>query len=259
MHMKRSKSTIKFEKYLKSIGGLYNGFKYYPYAWSYFKILGKRFTVRSVSSLKFDLFKYLGYADSENPFRAKIYSRYSFSVGDGWLPLVQDLIEKSIKLGWNKQLCQAKEKYGGLRFYINGASDEIHDLIEKFEDASFEICEECGSRDGVTQTDGWIYTYCKKCMENYKMEFKMKYKYFPLSKEQYRAIKVGDVIERMLCFAIPVYLNVIAVTDTIIDCGWTFDRDTGLEIDKDITTTASYISKVLTEEEKKIVSSGGKI
>ena len=84
----------------------------------------------------------------------------------------------------------------------------------------------------------------------------MEQKYKPLTKEQYRAIKVGDIIERMLGFAIPCYLKVAEVTDTIIDTGmWVFDRNTGLEIDEDIPTTVSYISKVLNEEEIKKVQS----
>lgn len=81
----------------------------------------------------------------------------------------------------------------------------------------------------------------------------------PLTTEQYQAIKVGDVVERMLAFKIPMYLVVQEVTDTIIDCGWTFDRKTGLEVDEAIPTTVSYISRVLTEEEKETVKNGGKL
>lgn len=87
----------------------------------------------------------------------------------------------------------------------------------------------------------------------------MKQEHKPLTTEQYQAINVGDVIERMLAFTIPMYLNVVDVTDNIIDCGWTFDRNTGLEIDEFIPTTVSYISRVLTEEEKEIIKNGGKL
>lgn len=87
----------------------------------------------------------------------------------------------------------------------------------------------------------------------------MKQEYTPLSKEQLLAIKAGDVIERMLGFAIPVYLNVQKVENGIIDAGWTFSQETGLEIDEDIPTTVSYIRKVLTEEEKEFVKENGKL
>lgn len=77
--------------------------------------------------------------------------------------------------------------------------------------------------------------------------------YTPLTKEKYQAIKPGDVIERMLAFCIPMYLIVKSVNDTIIDAGWVFDRDTGMEIDEDIASTVSYIRRVLTEEQKELL------
>jgi len=87
----------------------------------------------------------------------------------------------------------------------------------------------------------------------------MKQTYNPLTKEDYRSIKVGDVIERMLAFSIPCYLVVQSVTENLIECGWTFDRNTGLEVDDMIPSTVSYISRVLNEEEKGIIKNGGKL
>lgn len=75
----------------------------------------------------------------------------------------------------------------------------------------------------------------------------------PLTKEEYQAIKPGDVIERMLAFSIPLYLIVQRVEDNIIDAGWIFDRNTGLEIDEDISCNVSYIRRVLTEEQKELL------
>jgi len=76
----------------------------------------------------------------------------------------------------------------------------------------------------------------------------MKQSYTPLTKEEYHSIKKGDVIERMLAFAIPMELVVQSVTDDVIDCGWTFDRNTGLEIDDDIPVKVSYISRIIKQE-----------
>jgi hypothetical protein len=86
------------------------------------------------------------------------------SVGDGWLGLLKDLIEDLIKLGWNKQILQIKEKFGGLRFYINGASVEIHDRIRQAEEESYRTCEECG-KPGEARKGGWIKTLCDNCNE----------------------------------------------------------------------------------------------
>lgn len=88
----------------------------------------------------------------------------------------------------------------------------------------------------------------------------MKAEYKPLiTKEELLNIKKGDVLERMLAFSIPVYIIVQKVTEDVIDAGWTFNRHTGLEIDDDISTTVSYIRRVLTEEQKEIIKQGGKL
>jgi len=82
--------------------------------------------------------------------------------------------------------------------------------------------------------------------------------YLPMTKEALHAIKSEDVIERMLAFRIPMYLVVQKVEDDIIDAGWTFDRNTGLEIDDDIPVKVSYIRRVLTEEQKTLLDNGEK-
>ena len=56
-----------------------------------------------------------------------------FVVDNGWLKLIKELIEDLIKLGWDKQVTQVKEKFGGLRFYINEGSDEIFNRITEAE------------------------------------------------------------------------------------------------------------------------------
>jgi len=86
----------------------------------------------------------------------------------------------------------------------------------------------------------------------------MKHLYTPLEEDKLASIKAGDVIERMLAFTIPIYLIVQKVEEGIIDAGWTFDVKTGLEIDKDIPTTVSYIRRVLTEEQKELLKNGAK-
>jgi hypothetical protein len=91
--------------------------------------------------------------------------------GDGWFRLEQLLIEDLIKLGWNKEVCQIKEKFGGLRFYINEGSDEIFERIQQAESESYEICEICGSKDDIGRTSGWITTMCEPCATK---EFKNK-------------------------------------------------------------------------------------
>ena len=61
--------------------------------------------------------------------RPPIMDANFFDISEGWYPLVKELIEDLVTLGWDKEVCQVKEKFGGLRFYINGGSDEIYKKI----------------------------------------------------------------------------------------------------------------------------------
>jgi len=61
-----------------------------------------------------------------------------------------------------------KEKFGGLRFYVNGASSEQYAQISFAESLSLKICERCGSTKGISQTKGWITTLCKDCMTDHE-------------------------------------------------------------------------------------------
>ena len=40
-------------------------------------------------------------------------------------------------------------------------------LIQAAEYLSEIVCEQCGSMDNVSQTEGWVVTLCKKCKEKY--------------------------------------------------------------------------------------------
>jgi len=92
--------------------------------------------------------------------RPSIKDAHFFQCHQGWYPLIQKLIEDIIELGWDKQVTQVKEKFGGLRFYINSASSEVHDRITEAERESYTICEMCGSSGELRQDIGWHRTLC---------------------------------------------------------------------------------------------------
>ena len=89
---------------------------------------------------------------------------WGFEVGDGWEPLIRELSEQITKLDATVQATQVKEKFGGLRFYINHATDEIGSLISIAESKSYYICENCG-KPGTLRTDGWYVTACDECVK----------------------------------------------------------------------------------------------
>ena len=92
---------------------------------------------------------------------------WGFECADGWENLLRNLFEELSKLEIPKdfRIEQIKSKFGGLRFYVSFASDEIYKVIDKYETLSYTTCEFCGA-DNATQTGkDWITTLCPNCLE----------------------------------------------------------------------------------------------
>jgi len=92
---------------------------------------------------------------------------------DGWAEIILTALKDVAKVDSNKvmRIGQIKEKFGGLRLYMDyphDGGDMLYDVVNKItsqaEHDSYSICENCGSKDNVTQsTKGWIRTLCKIC------------------------------------------------------------------------------------------------
>ena len=61
------------------------------------------------------------------------------------------------------ELQEVKEKFGGLRFYVQGSDDFIDGIIDLAESMSYRICSECGNQSTPQKNRGWIYTLCDSC------------------------------------------------------------------------------------------------
>lgn len=61
------------------------------------------------------------------------------------------------------RITQIKEKFGGLRFYTGPASEEIYNIISKYEDESMNTCIDCG-KPARYITSGYILPYCEDCI-----------------------------------------------------------------------------------------------
>jgi len=93
------------------------------------------------------------------------------SVGNGWFPLINDLsskLEKMIlKLPENKQkyykATQIKQKWGGLRYYMNDRTAEMRIVMEDAERESWITCEVCGKPGKLNQQvmGKWVTVSCK--------------------------------------------------------------------------------------------------
>lgn len=83
---------------------------------------------------------------------------------EGWYELIAELIRELIQAGWTREIRQIKEKFGGLRFYASGLTENCADLIIIYEARSFTICEICGSGNNVRLCGTrWVKTLCDQC------------------------------------------------------------------------------------------------
>jgi len=102
----------------------------------------------------------------------KIFSgRYGgIAIGKGWFDLLNQacrLIQSH--LDWKNKDSevapqvvaeQVKEKFGGLRFYVQGGYEYTNGIIDMAEQMSMMLCEECGA-PGERGGSGWITTLCE--------------------------------------------------------------------------------------------------
>lgn len=85
------------------------------------------------------------------------YELFHIECGEGWYGLIEPLIKECIEKGY--VIGQIKEKYGGLRFYVDNCPDEFRDRLDEAEAQSYHICDECGE-PGVLRGGGWLRTLC---------------------------------------------------------------------------------------------------
>jgi hypothetical protein len=57
---------------------------------------------------------------------------------------------------------QVKEKFGGLRFYVDNSDEYVRGLISMAEALSYRTCEVCGAL-GKPRSGGWVRTLCDSC------------------------------------------------------------------------------------------------
>lgn len=129
---------------------------------------------------------------------------FGFCIGNGWTPLVEELIkyihfkskrwqevveirkrledeEEDIVEGYpwiieyfkNNpsdpfeyfEILQVKNKLGGLRFYFVGGTKEVRGAVDFAEQLSFRICEVCGAPGELRTDRSWLRTLCEQHSE----------------------------------------------------------------------------------------------
>lgn len=107
------------------------------------------------------------------------------SIHPGWDDLIDQLCSDlwmAVSTSSHSNQCevkavQIKEKFGGLRFYIETKNltewqyNQVCRLIKEAEHKSFKICEICGEPGGSDHTSKyWLKTRCKKHQTNNEID-----------------------------------------------------------------------------------------
>jgi len=107
---------------------------------------------------------------------------WGFDHGDGWFNIIQSACQNiQNHTDWKRKTepfasltdeefdelhqpvaAQVKEKFGGLRFYVDNSDDYTSGVIAMAESMSYRTCEYCGA-PGKQTGKGWIKTVCDTC------------------------------------------------------------------------------------------------
>jgi hypothetical protein len=95
---------------------------------------------------------------------------FGIMTGNGWFPLLDELCSIIEKTDPDIVVEEVKSKYAQLHFYYSSEKyEEIEPILDRAEDISTGICENCG-RKGETVGNGWIYTLCDKCIKSRSLD-----------------------------------------------------------------------------------------
>jgi hypothetical protein len=87
----------------------------------------------------------------------------TLAVGDGWLPLINTLVNELLEADPDIKIMQVKQKFGSLRVYATPNSQESRALIREAEFAAERTCENCGNPGRTGDKGTWSYVYCEDC------------------------------------------------------------------------------------------------
>lgn len=86
--------------------------------------------------------------------------------GPGWKQLILDCDKEMSEIDPDYTILQIKEKFGGLRYYVEGHQD-LFEIERKYEELSYSTCEKCGSTEhvlvGTNNNSYWVKSLCNDC------------------------------------------------------------------------------------------------
>jgi hypothetical protein len=77
-------------------------------------------------------------------------------VGKGWSKIIDSLYDKLPDV----YVYQVKEKFGGLRFYTDGLTEEEDTIVDEACELSEKTCEICGEEGKIIDFGHWYECRC---------------------------------------------------------------------------------------------------
>lgn len=71
---------------------------------------------------------------------------------------------KKDKMLYSWRIKDIKEKWGHFILYYNYGSEELYNIISKYETLSWDTCIKCG-KSATHTSKGWISPYCEECVK----------------------------------------------------------------------------------------------
>lgn len=100
-------------------------------------------------------------------------SCWYYCIDEGWrkafgIQLCDELLASLKRHNFVKKyiITDVKEKFGELNIYDDGAPEEVHDILLKYEYISARTCIICG-KPARYRSKGWIEPYCKECFNTW--------------------------------------------------------------------------------------------
>lgn len=92
--------------------------------------------------------------------------KYGLECGSGWHQIIFEMAKEiealSHSTGKKYKAVQIKEKFGGLRVYVNQNDAEIDEIIKRAESLCAKTCEACGKAGKNIAKGGWYKTVCEE-------------------------------------------------------------------------------------------------
>ncbi len=86
----------------------------------------------------------------------------SIEVGDGWLPIVDNMLRELQDSNLEVDIIQIKEKFGFLTIYTHKEDVEISLIIQEAITAASESCDVCGKAGTLRNNNGWYMVRCEE-------------------------------------------------------------------------------------------------